>query len=125
MRLGMVAGEASGDLLAALLMGGLKERWPALRAAGLGGPRMQAQGFEAWWPSERLAVHGYAEVLRVYRQLVAVRRQLGDRLLYRKGLTFEEAKAAIAGLRGQVEHGDADVELMLGFLAASTRGIVR
>lgn len=47
------------------------------------------------------------------------------RLLYRKGLTFEEAKAGIGALKGQAEGGDVDIELMLGFLAASTRGIVR
>ena len=47
------------------------------------------------------------------------------RLLYRKGLTFEESKAQIAALKGTVEGGDADVELMLGFLGAATRGIVR
>lgn len=91
MRLGMVAGEASGDLLAGLLLGGLKRRWPGLQAAGIGGPRMAEQGFEAWWPSERLAVHGYAEALRVYRQLVALRRQLGDRLL-------DERPAAFVGI---------------------------
>ena len=55
----MVAGEASGDLLASLLLPALKTRWPALRASGIGGPRMAAQGFEAWWPHDRLAVHGY------------------------------------------------------------------
>lgn len=88
MRLGMVAGETSGDLLAGLLMSGLKTRWPALRAAGIGGPRMAAQGFESWWPSERLAVHGYAEALLVYRQLVAVRKQLGDRLLAERPAAF-------------------------------------
>ena len=44
MRLGMVAGEASGDLLAGLLLGGLKDRWPDLQAAGIGGPRMVEQG---------------------------------------------------------------------------------
>ena len=88
MRLGMVAGEASGDLLAALLMGGLKSRWPALQAAGIGGPRMAAEGFDAWWPSERLAVHGYAEALKVYRQLVALRRELGDRLLAERPAAF-------------------------------------
>jgi len=86
--LGMVAGEASGDLLAALLMGGLKSRWPALHAAGIGGPKMQAQGFEAWWPSDRLAVHGYAEALKVYRQLVKLRTQLGDRLLAERPAAF-------------------------------------
>ena len=88
MRLGMVAGEASGDLLAGLLMGGLKARWPGLHAAGIGGPQMIAQGFESWWPSERLAVHGYAEALKVYRQLVALRRELGDRLLAERPAAF-------------------------------------
>lgn len=80
-RLGLVAGEASGDLLAALLLRGLRTRWPMLRAQGIGGPRMVEQGFDAWWPQERLAVRGYVEVLRHYRALLAIRRQLGDRLL--------------------------------------------
>jgi UDP-N-acetylglucosamine acyltransferase len=47
------------------------------------------------------------------------------RLLYREGLTLEAAKTAIAALKGTVEGGDADVDRLLGFLAASTRGIVR
>ena len=51
-RFAMVAGEASGDLLGGLLLGGLKARWPALHAAGIGGPRMAAQGFEVWWPRD-------------------------------------------------------------------------
>ncbi len=84
----MVAGEASGDLLAGLLMGGLKARWPRLEAFGIGGPQMAAQGFEAWWPSEKLAVHGYAEALKVYRQLVALRSELGDRLLAERPAAF-------------------------------------
>ncbi len=77
----MVAGEASGDLLAGMLLAALKQRWPALAAAGIGGPKMVAQGFEAWWPHERLAVRGYVEVLRHYRSIAAIRRQLGERLL--------------------------------------------
>lgn len=83
-RIAMVAGEASGDLLAAMLLAALKTRWPSLRAAGIGGPKMAAQGFDAWWPSDRLAVRGYVEVLRHYRGIAAVRRQLGDRLLIEK-----------------------------------------
>jgi UDP-N-acetylglucosamine acyltransferase len=47
------------------------------------------------------------------------------RLLYRDGLTLDAAKAAIGGLLGKVEGGDADVSLLLDFLAASTRGIAR
>jgi len=85
MRLAMVAGEASGDLLAGLLLGGLKQRWPDLRAAGIGGPRMAEQGFDAWWPSERLAVHGYAEALRHYREISGIREALAARLLAAKG----------------------------------------
>ncbi|MEO8122563.1 MAG: lipid-A-disaccharide synthase [Burkholderiales bacterium] len=80
-RIAMVAGEASGDLLAAMLLAALKSRWPSLQAAGIGGPKMAAQGFDAWWPSDKLAVRGYAEVLRHYRGIAAIRRQLGDRLL--------------------------------------------
>jgi len=80
-RLALVAGEASGDLLAGLLLGGLKARWPGLQAAGIGGPRMREQGFEAWWPHDKLAVRGYVEVLRHYREISGIREQLAVRLL--------------------------------------------
>ena len=78
----MVAGEASGDLISGLLLAGLKAKWPELRAAGIGGPNMVAQGFDAWWPHHQLSVHGYSlEVLcRVY-DIWRVRRALGTRLL--------------------------------------------
>ena len=81
MRLAMVAGETSGDLLAAMLLGGLRQRWPDLQSAGIGGPRMQQQGFEAWWSSDQLAVRGYVEVLRHYRRISAIRESLASRLL--------------------------------------------
>jgi lipid-A-disaccharide synthase len=81
MQLALVAGEASGDLLAGLLLGGLRQRWPQLRAAGIGGPRMAEQGFEAWWPHEKLAVRGYVEVLRHYRGIAGIREALAARLL--------------------------------------------
>lgn len=77
----MVAGEASGDLLASLLLQGLRARWPDVQTQGIGGPRMVAQGFEAWWPSDRLAVRGYVEVLRHYREISGIREQLAQRLL--------------------------------------------
>ena len=80
-RFAMVAGEASGDLLAGLLLDGLRRRWPGLRAQGIGGPRMAQRGFEAWWPHDKLAVRGYVEVLRHYREIVGIRRRLRDRLL--------------------------------------------
>jgi len=77
----MVAGEASGDLLAGALLGACRQRWPQLRSVGIGGPAMTAQGFEAWWPERKLAVRGYVEVLPHLRELLAIRRQLRERLL--------------------------------------------
>lgn len=80
-RFALVAGETSGDLLAGLLLGGMRQRWPDQRSYGIGGARMAEQGFDAWWPSERLAVRGYIEVLRHYRGIVSIRNQLRERLL--------------------------------------------
>ena len=80
-RFALVAGETSGDLLAGLLLGGVRQRWPDLQSFGIGGQQMAAQGFEAWWPSEKLAVRGYVEVLRHYREIVGIRAQLQQRLL--------------------------------------------
>ena len=77
----MVAGETSGDLLAGLLLDGLRARWPAVQASGIGGPQMVHRGFTAWWPSDKLAVRGYIEVLRHYREIVGIRAQLKERLL--------------------------------------------
>jgi len=77
----MVAGEASGDLLAGLLLDGLRRHWPQLQAGGIGGPQMVRRGFDAWWPHEKLAVSGYVEVLRHYREIVGIRNKLRERLL--------------------------------------------
>jgi len=78
---GMVAGEASGDFLGAHLMAALRERVPGLSFVGIGGPKMEAQGFESWFPMEKLAVRGYVEVLRHFPELVAIRRRLVRRLV--------------------------------------------
>jgi UDP-N-acetylglucosamine acyltransferase len=75
-----------------------------------------------------LGVHGFnAEGLRrrgFGRERLALVKQM-HRLLYRDGLTLDAARTAIAALTGTVEGGDADVQMMLSFLAASTRGIAR
>jgi len=85
----MVAGETSGDLLAGLLLDGLRARWPAVASMGIGGPRMQERGFQAWWPSERLAVHGYSvELVRRLLGILRIRRQLRARLLADKPDVF-------------------------------------
>ena len=81
MKVALVAGETSGDLLAGLLMDGLAQRWPQLQTFGIGGVRMVERGFAAWWPSDKLAVRGYVEVLRHYREIVGIRTQLKNRLL--------------------------------------------
>jgi lipid-A-disaccharide synthase len=88
MELALVAGEASGDLLAGLLLGGIRQRWPTVRLAGIGGPKMAEQGFEAWWPHDKLAVRGYVEVLRHYREIKGIRDALGDRLLRERPAAF-------------------------------------
>jgi len=80
-KLSLVAGETSGDLLAGLLLGGLRQRWPEMQSCGIGGPKMAAQGFEAWWPHDKLAVRGYVEVLRHYREISGIRDRLAERLL--------------------------------------------
>lgn len=80
-RLGLVAGETSGDLLAGLLLDGVRAKWPAFSAGGIGGEHMARRGFDAWWPSERLAVRGYVEVLRHYLGILRIRNQLKARLL--------------------------------------------
>ncbi|WP_431263076.1 lipid-A-disaccharide synthase [Roseateles chitinivorans] len=87
-RLGLVAGEASGDLLASLLLQGLKARWPELSSAGIGGPKMQSQGFDAWWPSHKLSIFGYWDAIKNIRELLAIRRQLGDRLIAERPSVF-------------------------------------
>jgi len=80
-RVGMVAGEASGDLLAAHLIAALRLRRAPILFAGIGGPQMLAQGFESHYPMEKLSVRGYAEVLRHYREIMGIRRRLGETLL--------------------------------------------
>ncbi|NTV72305.1 MAG: lipid-A-disaccharide synthase [Azonexaceae bacterium] len=80
-RIAMVAGEPSGDLLASHLIAAIKERLPDAVFFGIGGPRMESQGFEAWWPMEKLSVMGYVDALKNYREISGIRRQLKKRLL--------------------------------------------
>jgi lipid-A-disaccharide synthase len=77
----MVAGEASGDQLAAPLMAALKARRSPILFAGIGGPRMEALGFESHYPMDKLSVRGYAEVVRHYREITAIRSRLTKALL--------------------------------------------
>ena len=80
-RIAVVAGEASGDLLASHLIAALKQHLPDAVFYGIGGPKMQGQGFDAWWPMEKLSVMGYWDALKHYREIAGIRRQLKKRLL--------------------------------------------
>ncbi len=85
----MVAGEASGDLLASLLLSGLRARLgDAVSYSGIGGARMMSQGFVSHWPMETLSVNGYVEVLGSLREILATRRAIRDRLLADPPLCF-------------------------------------
>lgn len=84
----LVAGEASGDLLAAELLGAMPARWPQARTYGIGGAHMAARGFESWWSIDRLSVRGYAEVLPRLPGLLLLRRRLVQRLLHARPALF-------------------------------------
>jgi lipid-A-disaccharide synthase len=72
----MVAGEASGDLLGAHLIAALKARRRGLEFSGIGGPKMVEQGFEVLHSMDKLGVRGYAEVLKQYREIRQVQKDL-------------------------------------------------
>jgi lipid-A-disaccharide synthase len=88
LRVGMVAGEASGDQLAAHLIGALRERRPEMRFTGIGGPKMAAQGFVSEFPMEKLSVRGYTEALLNYREIMGIRRRLAKRMLAERPSLF-------------------------------------
>jgi lipid-A-disaccharide synthase len=74
--IGMVAGEASGDLLGSHLIDALKAARPDSKFIGIGGPRMKSAGMEILFPMEKLAVNGYVEALRHYFEISGIRRKL-------------------------------------------------
>ncbi|MCC6757395.1 MAG: lipid-A-disaccharide synthase [Arenimonas sp.] len=84
MKIAIVAGEASGDQLAAALMAALRQRRPDVEFVGLGGPAMQAQGLRSWFDYGRLSVMGLVEVLKHLPDLLRLRRDLLARILAQK-----------------------------------------
>ncbi len=85
---GLIAGEASGDLLGAELIRALKARHPSLQFEGIAGPRMVAAGARALAPCERLSVNGYVEVLRHLPALLRLRRETVEHFLANRPRVF-------------------------------------
>lgn len=86
--LGLVAGEASGDLLGAHFVRALKRTHPDMRAAGIAGPRLIEAGVEALYSSEKLAVNGYVEVLRHLPELLWIRSRIAQHFLNERPRVF-------------------------------------
>ena len=87
-RIGIVAGEASGDQLGSHLMAAVSDAFPGASFFGIGGAKMKALGMDVWFPMEKLAVRGFVEVIRHYREIIGIRRQLKKRLRREKPNLF-------------------------------------
>jgi lipid-A-disaccharide synthase len=81
LRIGIVAGEASGDLLGAGLILAIKQQYPNVQFEGIAGPEMIAAGAKSLFPMDRLSVMGIAEVLGRLRELLGIRRQLAEHFM--------------------------------------------
>ncbi|MCD5976078.1 lipid-A-disaccharide synthase [Pseudomonas quasicaspiana] len=81
LRVALVAGEASGDILGSGLMRAIKARHPQVEFIGVGGPLMEAEGMASYFPMERLSVMGLVEVLGRLRELLAKRKALIQTLI--------------------------------------------
>ena len=75
-KIGIVAGEASGDQLGSHLVASIRKKMPDVEFVGIGGPKMIAAGVRSLFPMERLAVRGYMEALRSLPAILRIRRQL-------------------------------------------------
>lgn len=84
----LVAGESSGDQLAAVLLQGAQANYAQVNSAGIVGEAMQRQGAQAWWSSQSLAVRGYFEPIRHLPRILAMRRELIERVVSQRPDVF-------------------------------------
>ncbi len=88
LKVALVAGEASGDILGAGLMQAIREHYPQVEFIGVGGPLMEAQGLQSYFPMERLAIMGLVEVLGRLPELLARRKRRALKLCIMSVLQF-------------------------------------
>lgn len=98
-RVAVVAGEPSGDLLAARMIQGLREYDADMQCMGIGGPAMARAGFQAWHPMDALSVFGYVDALRRAPGLIATYRDTRKRLLAQRPDVFVGVDAPDFNLR--------------------------
>ncbi|MFZ6722926.1 lipid-A-disaccharide synthase [Undibacterium sp. Ji49W] len=108
----MVAGETSGDMLAARMLSGLRPRLPDALMHGIGGPCMAEYGFVNDWPMDKLSVRGLFEVLVHYREISGIRNQLRQRLLDEKPDVFIGVDAPDFNLDLEVQLKQAGIPTM-------------
>ena len=101
-RIGMVAGEPSGDLLAGRIIAGLQAGDASVRCEGIGGPQMQARDFNAWHPMHALTVFGYVDALKRLPSLLSTYRDVKRRWLAEPPAVFVGIDAPDFNLR--LEH---------------------
>ncbi|NMK49410.1 lipid-A-disaccharide synthase [Achromobacter sp. Bel] len=101
-RIGMVAGEPSGDLLAGRIIAGLQARDADVRCEGIGGPQMQAREFDTWHPMHALTVFGYVDALKRLPSLLGTYRDVKRRWLAEPPAVFVGIDAPDFNLR--LEH---------------------
>jgi len=97
--IGMVAGEPSGDLIAASVIAGLRDAEPGVACTGIGGPRMQAAGFTAWRPMHALTVFGYVDAVKRLPGLLSTYRHVKNRWLAEPPAAFVGIDAPDFNLR--------------------------
>ena len=106
-QVGIVAGEASGDLLGSLLIDALKNAQNGLEFVGIAGPKMQALGAKSWFPMQALSVRGYVEALGSLSKILAIRRALQRQLLQTRPQVFigVDAPDFNLALEGKLKRG--------------------